>query len=121
MDTSTVVKSFSNFVVYDGGRERGRDSWHLIDKATCRDSRRRHVPSVDATPPRRRIAAGDDDRRTTPHRPLYATPAIQQVTMATEHAHHQQLATGHISLGFSGEKSFGRWRHLVGGRARGVH
>jgi len=85
------------------------------------------VPSVDATPPHRRIAAGDDDRRTTPHRPLYATPAIQQVTMATEHAHqHQQLATGHISLGFSGEKSFGRWRHLVGGlagprRARGVH
>ena len=38
--------------------------------------------------------------------------------MATEHAHqHQQLATGHISRGFSGEKSFGRWRHLVGGLA----
>jgi len=34
---------------------------------------------------RRSVAAGDDRR--TIHRPLYATPAIQQVTMATEHAH----------------------------------
>jgi len=50
--------------------------------------------------------------------PLYATPAIQQVTMATEHAHpHQQLAGDSAHQPFSGEKSFGRWRHLVGGLA----
>jgi len=36
--------------------------------------------------------------------------------MATEHAHrHQQLAGDSARQPFSGEKSFGRWRHLVGG------
>jgi len=50
--------------------------------------------------------------------PRQPTSAIQQVTMATEHAHqHRQLAGDSAHQPFSGEKSFGRWRHLVGGLA----
>jgi len=97
-----------------------RDPLHIITKpARPTDTRGRagcvtgglQSQSVHALWPRAMI--GVLYRATTP---LYATPAIQQVTMATEHAHQQrQQLAGPARQLFSGEKSFGRWRHLVGG------
>ena len=87
-------------------QRQGRDPWRLITKPRVVGATKKlgTCPYHDRSA---RIVAAGDDRP-----PLYATPAIQQVTMATEYAHrHQQLAgaTRHV------RPSPGRNRSVAGG------